>query len=94
MSKWQTAALYPEIDPFDEIKPINIEGKVGSGKRLIVLSLPEIGQVSSNVRRITVSTDFDRVTDIQVRQFVRQKNQVDHSNHNQLNILHTVQITL
>ena len=68
VSKWKTVALNPEEDPFDEIRPINTELEATGEEHLIVVTLPQNDQVRSNVRRITVSTNFDGVTEIQVKQ--------------------------
>ena len=68
VSKWKTVALNPEEDPFDEIRPINTELKVTGAEHLFVLTLPQNDQVRSNVRRITVSSNFDGVSHIQVNQ--------------------------
>ena len=68
VSKSKTVALNPEEDPFDEIRPINTELEATGEEHLIVVTLPQNNQVRSNVRRITVSTNFDGVTEIQVKQ--------------------------
>ena len=63
VSRWQqiskTADPFPGEDPFDEIKPVDTQMKgLGTNEHLIVLRLPDNDQVSSNVRRISVSTRF------------------------------------
>ena len=73
VNKWATTLLFPEEDPFDEIKPVHTEiVEIGQEEKVIVLNLPLNDEVTSNVRRISVQTDFDGVTppslDIQVRQ--------------------------
>ena len=73
VNKWATTFLFPEEDPFDEIKPVHTEiVEIGQEEKVIVLNLPLNDEVTSNVRRISVQTDFDGVTppslDIQVRQ--------------------------
>ena len=73
VNKWATTLLFPEEDPFDEIKPVHTEiVEIGQEEKVIVLSLPLNDEVTSNVRRISVPIDFDGATppslDIQVRQ--------------------------
>ena len=73
VNKWTTTLLFPEEDPFDEIKPVHTDiVEIGQDEKVIVLSLPLNDEVTSNVRRISVPIDFDGETppslDIQVRQ--------------------------